>query len=53
LWGPGRFRKALREAVRESRAEGRPGDAFAAVRPPGRAGGGDASEDARHDGGDR
>ncbi|MFD6994336.1 MFS transporter [Streptomyces sp. NPDC059943] len=52
-WGPGRFRKALREAVRESRAEGRPGDAFAAVRPPGRSGGGDVSEDTRHDGGDR
>jgi MFS family permease len=28
-WGPGRFRRALREAVRESRAESRPDDVYA------------------------
>ncbi|MGW3624105.1 MFS transporter [Streptomyces sp. NPDC000880] len=32
-WGPGRFRKALREAVRESRAKSLPDDFYA---PPGR-----------------
>ena len=30
-WGPGRFRKALGEAVRESRAEARPDDVYAPV----------------------
>ncbi|MFD6282041.1 MFS transporter [Streptomyces sp. NPDC060209] len=52
-WGPGRFRKALREAVRESRAEGRPDGVYArAGRPSASGGGGGTSEGRRHDDGD-
>ncbi|MEV6793230.1 MFS transporter [Streptomyces sp. NPDC051320] len=52
-WGPGRFRKALREAVRESRAEGRPDGVYVrAGQSSGPGGGGETSEDGRRDGGD-
>ncbi|MEV6653126.1 MFS transporter [Streptomyces sp. NPDC051219] len=39
-WGPGRFRKALREAVRESRAKSLPDDVYAPPGPASRPGGG-------------